>query len=196
MTESNKDHNIFSAGSGKQPSSTGLSYRQIFHPAFVLFCLYAVGEICYRWDGLTYHYAAFPEIIPTIAVVIIFYGILAVLSSILVWISQLVLGLIIEFIGWDGKVEKWLLFAGIFIFFGSLGWTVIEYIIYHSTTFNEKRTVFLLLSLGLVLITSALVLSHKGRRWIGIIQKPISPLSWLFGLTTALSLLLIAYHIL
>ncbi len=189
-----RDSKIDSHVSGQQVALIKLSYRQIFRLVFVLFCLYVTGEVFYRGDGLTYYYASFPDIIPTIALVVIFYSIVAAFASILVWITQRILGRVIQRIGWNGKVERWLLFAGMFIFLGSLAWTVKEYIIYHSTTFRVKRIVFSFLSLSLILLTLSLVLSNKGQRWIGIIQKPITPLVWLFGIIAVLSILLIAYH--
>ena len=184
--------NIHVSGQGVPVSK--LSYWQIFRPVFVLFCLYVAREVLHRRDGLTYYYASFSDIIPTIALVVIFYSIVSGLVSALVWITQRILGLVIQRIGWHGGIERWLLFAGVIILLASTGWTVKEYIIYHSTTFTEKRIVFSLLSLGFILMTLSLVLSDKGQRWIAIIQKPITPLVWLFGIIAVLSMLLITYH--
>jgi len=196
MTSSHQDIKIDSHVSGQRAAVIKLSYRQIFRPVFVLFCLYVAGEIFYRGDGLMYYYASFPEIIPTIALVVIFYSIVAVFASILVWITQRILGRVIQHVGWNGKVEKWLLFSGMFILLVSIGWTVREYIVHQSTTFKEKRIVFAFLTLSSILMTLALVLSHKGNKWIGIIQKPITPFVWLFGIIAVLSILLIASHVL
>jgi hypothetical protein len=195
MTSSHQESKIDEHVSGQRAAVIKLSYRQIFRPVFVLFCLYAAGEIFYRGDGLMYYYASFPEIIPTIALVVIFYSVAAVFSSILIWITQRILGRVIQQIGWNGKVERWLLFTGLFILSGSLVWTVFEYTIYHSTTLKEKRTVFAFISLSLILMTLSLVVSNKGQKWIGIIQKPITPLVWLFGIIAALSILLLVSHV-
>ncbi len=189
-----QDSKMDSHSSGQRVAVTKLSYRHIFRPVFVLFCLYVAGDVLYRRDGLTYYYASFPDIIPTMALVVIFYSIVAVVASTLIWITQRIVGWVIQRIGWDGKVERWLLLAGMFILLGSIIWTVKEYIMYHSTTFAEKRTVFSLLSLGFILMTLSLVLSKRGQRWIGIIQKPITPLVYMFGTIAVLSLLLITYH--
>ena len=180
---------------GKKSFSIRLSYWQILRPVIVLCCLYVMGEVLYRRGGLIYYYASFPEVIPTIALVVIFYSIVALFASMLVWITQWILGRIIQRIGWNGKVERWLLFAGLFIFLGSIGWTVKEYMIYHSTTFQEKRIVFLFLSSGLILMTLSLVMSNTGKKWLDTIQKPITPLIWLCRIFVLFSALLLAYYL-
>ncbi len=171
-----------------------LSYWQIFRLIFVLFSLYVVGEIFYRGEGLTYYYASFSKFIPTAALVTIFYSIVAVFYFALIWLMVRIIEWLILRIGWKLKIERWLLFAGIFILLISSIWTVKEYIVYHSTTLEEKRIVFLCLSISLSLISVTVMFSKKGERWIRIIQKKITPLVWLFGIIVVLSMLLVAYH--
>ncbi len=193
---SHQNSKINSHVSGQRVAVLKLSYRQIFRPIFVLCCLYVAGEVCYRSDGFTYYYPSFPEIVPSIALVIIFYSIAAAFVSILIWISHRIMGWVIQRIGWEGKVERWLLFAGLFILAGSLLWTMKEYMIYHSATFRAKRIIFSLICSSLILMTLSLVLCGKGQRWIGIIQKPITPFVWVFVIMVVLSVLLITYRVL
>ncbi len=189
-----KECRIDSDVSERRVVITEISCWQIFRLIFMLFSLYVVGEVFYRWEGFTYYYASFSELIPTIALVIIFFSIVAMFASMLIWISGRTVGWFFLHIGWKLKVEHWLLFVGIFILLGYMVWTVKLYIVHHGTTLKEKLSVFLCVSLIALFLTW--MWRNKVEMWMGIIQKRITPFVWLFGVLVVLSVLVVAYHIL
>ncbi len=62
-----------------------LSYWKVFRLIFVIFSLYLMGDAFYRWDGFRYH-SSFSDFLPSAALVSILWSIVAVLTSIMIWI--------------------------------------------------------------------------------------------------------------
>lgn len=59
------------------------SFWKLFRVIFVVFSLYLLGDVLYRWDGYRYH-SAFLEFLPNVALISILWSIVALLVAMFV----------------------------------------------------------------------------------------------------------------
>ncbi len=119
------------------------SYWKVFRLIFVLFSLYLMGDVFYRWDGFRYH-SSFSDFLPSVALVSILWSIVAVLTSIITWILVNVIERLLQLINSKIKEEQLFLF---FIFFGvsgAIAWIIKLYILGAGSTIWVKLIVFFL----------------------------------------------------
>ncbi len=172
--------------------TTRASYWQIFRVIFVIFCLYLMGDAFYRWDGFRY-YASFSEFLPNVALITILWSIVAGFTALLVWLPLRAFEWFCVRAGLKIKAYHLMLFAGILILTGTGVWSVKQYIwTYVQTSFQLKLAVFFFVLLAAVFFTW--LFRRKSEKWIGTIQKNITPLVWLFGIWVILALPILAYH--
>ncbi len=159
---------------------------------FVLFCLYLMGDAFYRWDGFSY-YATFSEFIPSFALALILWNIVAVLAATILW-------LFLNIVEWFGnqiklKISIYHLLLNVFFFviLGLLFWKGKKLIWpYVQTTFHVKLIVFLFVALVSIFLTW--IFRNKAGRWIVIVQERITPLAWIFSIFVLISMPIVTYH--
>ncbi|MHC4322619.1 MAG: hypothetical protein ACYST3_10130 [Planctomycetota bacterium] len=171
---------------------TKVSYWGIFRFTFVISYLSLTGELFYRWDGFRYYYASFSELPPTFALVAMFWSIIAVFAALLVWLSVKILSWFYLRIGRKIAEEDLLFFMGIFVLLGTVVWATKLLVFGGGSTLLIKMAVLCAVILTAIFLTS--MFQNRIGRWIGIVQKRITPLVWLFGILTMLSVPFIGYY--
>jgi hypothetical protein len=151
-----------------------------------------VGDIFYKWDGFIYYNASFSKFLPTVALVTIYWTIVAAFITTLVWLSGRILERFFMFIGWKVRMEHWLLFVSVFTLFGAAVWILKQEFIPYGTTVEQKLIVFSCVSLLALFLTW--ICRNRVEKWIGFLQEKITPMVWLFGILVVLSILLVVYH--
>lgn len=177
---------------GRQVSIPIISFWQIFRLTFVLFSLYIIGEALYRLDGFKYYYTSFPEFIPTFALTIIFWSIVAFFAAIFIWLTGRTFIWCCLRIGWNIKAEHWLIFTSVFVLIGVIVWISKRCMWHFGTTLQIKLIVFLTVSIISIFLTW--LSRNRSERWISTIQERITPLVWLLVFFLIASVLLVAYH--
>lgn len=166
------------------------TFRQLFRLIFVVFFLYLTGDALYRWDGFSY-YASFYEFLPTVALASILWSFVAVLAAVLLWLSSRLLTFVLRTIGVKAGFEHILIYIGVFILFGALGWKVKKILWPDAvTSIQVKLIVFALTALLSLLL--AWLFRDRAKRLSDIILERITPLVWLFGMFVLLSVPLVA----
>lgn len=167
------------------------SFWQIARLVFVIFSLYLLGDAFYRWDGFKY-YGSFLEFIPSVALVTVFWSIIAVFTASLIWVLLKVFEWICRRMGMEVRTEHLLLSISIFVLLALSVWGGKKLI---SST--EALFVVKLLAIALVTIVSLFLtwcLRGKAESWVADVHERITPLVWLFGICLLVSVPLVGYH--
>lgn len=176
-----------------------VSYWRLFRLIFVIFYLYLLGDVFFRWGGFKY-YGSFSEYLPSVALITILWTIVSVFTAMLAWMPLRAFEWICQHLGRKIRTEHLLLFTGIFIMFtgififlGTSDWIGRQYIWpYVQATLRLKLIVFLGLTLSVIFLTW--LFRYKSERWIRTIEDRINPLVWLFSIWLIISVPLVAYH--
>jgi arylsulfatase A-like enzyme len=168
------------------------TYWQVFRLIFVIFFLYLLGYVFYYWDGFS-KYGTFSEYIPSVALVSLFWVIIAFLVSALLWLFPRLVSLICRVFGWQITEEKvfayeltFLLLLGIFLAGKKMLWP-------YGITPQTK--IIVLTGVAALALVLSWRYSDKAVRWIYVVQERITPLVWLFMVFVILSLPIVAYNI-
>jgi arylsulfatase A-like enzyme len=182
--------------SNKATGSIALSYWPVFRLIFVIFSLYLIGDIFYRYDGFKY-YASFSDYIPSVALITVFWSILAAFLAVIIWLFLKIIEWIILRAGLIIGIKHLLICMGIFILLGT-AFQITKPLIYGSyLSENIKRLILIsiaLVSIYLTLRFRNVFIFHKSERWMEIIQGKITPLVWIFSIWLVLSISLVVYH--
>ncbi len=162
------------------------SYWKVFRLIFVILFLYLMGDAFYRWDGFRYH-SSFSDFLPSVALVSILWGIVAVLTSIMIWILVKAGERLIQHINSKIKADHIFVFLICLGVLGSSLWIAKIFIWGGGSSSLVKLIVFC------CLIFVALSLTWLFRNKLDIIQDRITPLVWLFGIFILISMPLVAY---
>ncbi len=138
-------------------------------------------------DGFLY-YASYFEFLPTFALVFIFWSVVAVAISFLIWLVLKFIELFLCYLGWKENMENLLLFLCLFIATGALMWFGKVYFIGRGSSFLLK----IVMLLSVVLTSSLLTWFLRGK--FNALNERITPLVWLFTLLFVLSVPLVAYY--
>ncbi len=163
------------------------SYWKVFRLIFVIFSLYLMGDAFYRWDGFRLH-SSFSDYLPSIALISILWSILAVLTSIMIWILVKALEQLLQLIQSKIKAEQvflFLIFTGVSV---TMAWIIKLLILGTGSTLLVKVGVLLCTLLAIIFFT------YFFRNMHDIIQERITPLVWLFGIFVVISIPLVAYN--
>ncbi len=160
---------------------------------FVIFCLYFMGDVFYRWDAFKFH-STFSAYLPNVALALILWSIIALLSLVLSWLPIKAFQVSCNYLGLKIKLEHLILYLSIFVLVSGLAW-VSKKSIWHDiqTTTQLKLTVIALISGASIPLTW--LLRNKAEVWVKAILERITPLVWLFAICLLLSLLLVGFHI-
>jgi arylsulfatase A-like enzyme len=172
-------------------SKKRLSFWQFFRLVFLLFSLFLMGDAFYRWDGFKL-YMSFSEFLPSFALALILWSILALLTAFLAWIAFKTVEWICNYSGLKIRIEHLLLYTGLFGMLVSSIWASKKHLWPDVHTSLQLK-----LSVAIVLLSIAMALAwlfrHKAEQWISALQERITPLIWLFGILTILSVPLVCY---
>ena len=163
------------------------SYWRVFRLVLVIFFLYLLGDVFYRWDGFR-HNASFSEFLPSIALVSILWSFIAFLTSISIWLIVKVLEWLLQLYSRKVRAEHLFYF---FIFFGvllALSWGIKRHVLGGGSTLAIKLIVFCSVS------AAAIISTWMCRQKFDIIQKNITPLVWLFSALIILSIPIVGFN--
>lgn len=168
--------------------SQRISLWQVFRLIFVIFSLYLLQDVFFRWDGVSY-YATFSEFVSSVAFISILWSIVAVLTAIIIWQSLRTFQWLCQQMGWEINVENLLLFTSIIITFGLIVW------VSKRLVFGSGSILIVKLIVVLFAIFTSIFISWIFRGKLYIIQERITPLVWLFGIIIILSVPNVIYSI-
>jgi arylsulfatase A-like enzyme len=151
-----------------------------------------MGDAFYRWDGFRY-YASLLEFLPSVALVSILWSMIAVISTIIIWLLLNIISWTFGCVKLRVNSEHLLLTTGFLIFIclavlssKKLLWTDIQ------TTTAEKLIAFVSATLLSIFITW--LLRSKAKHLIDIVSERITPLVWFFGIIVGLSFPLVTFY--
>jgi hypothetical protein len=166
-------------------------YWKVFRLIFVIFSLYLLGNAFYRWDGFRY-YASFSDFLPNVSLITFLWTIIAVFTSLLVWLFLKAAEWLFLQIKLKITMEHLWIFIGTFVSLGIATWKTKRHIMRYGTTSLEKLIVILCLILVAVFLTW--LFRNKAEKWINALQNRITPLVWVFGICLIVSIPLITYN--
>jgi peptidoglycan/xylan/chitin deacetylase (PgdA/CDA1 family) len=149
-----------------------------------------MGNVFFLWDGFK-DYAS-TEFLLSVALVSTLWAIITIFVTLLIWLIFRALEWLFLNIGWEIKIEHLLLYAGIFILFGSLIW-ILKKFIWPNVDITLKLKLYILILGAVISIVPARFFYNKAEQWMDIIQKRITPFVWLFGIIVMLSIPLVIY---
>ena len=168
------------------------SFCNLFCLIFVIFSLYLLGDAFYRWDGFSF-YGTFSEFLPSVSLVAIFWTILAIIATSLVWLFFRMLQWFSLRTGREIRIEDFFFFAGAFVVMGLALWVGKRKLFpYVQTGFGLK--LLILLSVLIIACFAAWFFRKKSGQWVNIILERITPLVWLFSIFIVLSVPTVIYH--
>ncbi len=169
-----------------------MSYWLIFRVVFVIFSLYLLGDAFYRWDGFRY-YASLYEFIPTAALVIILFCILSILATFPFWLIFKVIERFSKLARLEITRDHLLLSFLFFILLSIPVWIGKRKLLFDvQSNLQAKLIVFaVVVSVSCLLVW---LFRRHASQWMEILQERITPLVWLFGSLTILSIPILTYH--
>ena len=167
------------------------TYWKIFRLTFVLFSGVLMGDAFYRWDGFRY-YAPFSEFLPSLALVSIFWSLLAAVAALLVWLFIKILERGCSVTGSAVDPEILVLFIAVSGFTGIFAWVGKRLIYTGGLSLQVKLIVLFLVVFFAVLFTRSF--HDRFPRWMKAIQERITPLVFLFGICVFIAVPLVIYH--
>jgi arylsulfatase A-like enzyme len=173
-------------------SSAVASFWKVFRFIFVVFFLYLLSDVLYRWDGFRY-YASFSEFIPSVALISVLWSILAIFFALLICSLFKLLEFFSLFTGRRIKFEYFFVFTCVFIVFGILLWQG-KQLLFHRTAVTLQMELTVLFCVGILAIFFTWVSRNKVEKWLEVIQERITPLVWLFGILVMVSAPIVVYH--
>ncbi len=168
------------------PTSKHVSFQQVFRLIFVIFSLYLMGDVFFRWDGVSY-YATFSEFLSSIALISILWSIAATLTAIIIWLSLRAFQWFCQRMGWKINTENLLLFISIIIAIGIIIWVGKRAVFGGGSSILIKSTVLFFAIFATIFFTWI----FRGK--LCIIEERITPLVWLFGIIVILSIPVVIY---
>ena len=169
-----------------------MSFKHIVRITFVVFSLYLLGDAFYRWDGFRMH-STFIDFLPSIALAVILWNIVAILVSILVWLFLSALSWFSQGSTLKLSREHLFIYFTVFGVLSILAWQIKKFMwIDLQTTYFTKAAVFLFVcSISCFIVWG---LRNRAMRLMQVIDERLTPLVWLFGMLLMLSVPLVTYH--
>ncbi len=168
------------------------SFWKLFRMIFVVFSLYVTGIMFYSWDGFRY-YGLFSDFLSGIALVLIFWNILAVILAILIFFSFKVVEWCSLPMGWKIRIEHVMMVMGILLILG-FPWNS-SLLIFKYLILPQRIQSIIIAGIPILSICLAILFRNRAISYSNIIQERITPLVWLFGVLAIFSVALVAYKI-
>lgn len=178
----------------KQSGSDDVSLRKIVRFVFVVFSLYLMGDAFYRWDGFRF-YASFGKFIPAVALIFIFWTVIALIASVLLWLILRTSSLLCMTARVKINPRDIQLFIISLFLTGAAA--------FYSTRLlpefgSEIQVISVLLGLSFILSVLITVLLRGFHYYfykiLDIIQERITPLVWLFSILLVISIPVVSYQ--
>jgi arylsulfatase A-like enzyme len=149
-------------------------------------------DVFHRWDGFRF-YASFSEFVPSVALVMIFWTILAAIISVFAWLPVRIFENFSIRRDWKIRIEHVLVSVCVFILLGEAVWllqTLKIPFVPSVIKWNLKG----LTGLALVGILITCLFRKRAGQWVSAIHESITPLVWAFLSFAILSVPLVTYH--
>lgn len=170
-----------------------VSYWRIFRLIFVFFSLYCLKEVFYEWDGFSY-YASISEFLPSVGLLTIYMAGIELLIALVLWIPIKLLEWSCSRIKWSVRSEHLMTFVISFIILSIITFLIKKIVLYQTPIpYNVKIITLLVLSIITVILT--IRYTDKMEQFILAFNQRITPLVWIFGLWTIISIPLVAYSL-
>ncbi|MBC8550386.1 MAG: sulfatase-like hydrolase/transferase [Nitrospira sp.] len=171
-----------------------ITYWKVFRLTFVVFSLYLLKDAFYRWDGFSF-YATLAEFVPSVALVSIFWSILALATAVVVWMGVYIVRIAARAISLDISAEQVLVCMLVLFISGVSVWGLKRYIVPdYQTSFALKIAVALIVVA--VSFTVTWIARGKSERYISALNDRITPLVWIFGAFILFSVPYVGYVLL
>ncbi len=164
-----------------------LPYWKVFRLFFVLFSLYLLRDVFYRWDGFRYHSTIF-EFMPSVALVTVLWSIVAAVAALLAWLLLRVFDRFCLRLGWKINSELLMVFTGYFVLLAAAVWTGKNILLHEQLSTILKSILFI------VITTIAVYLTWRFRNKSDLIHERITPIVWLFGIWFIVAIPIVFYH--
>ena len=164
-----------------------VSYQSTFRFIFVLFFLYLLEDVFFRWDGFR-HFASFSEFLPSVALICILWTIVAALTALLALILIKSIESISSTLGKKIKAEHQLIFGSLLVLILALVWRG------KRMLFNTVLPIQIKIVILFCVILAAILFSWLIRSKFSMIQEKLSPLVMLFGIIVVVSFPIVTYH--
>lgn len=179
--------------SDKDSDKKRFTFWYCFHLVFTLFFLYLMGDVFYRWDAFKLH-SSFSQYLPNVALASIIWSIVALLCSIVLWLSLKSFERGCRSLGIKIKAEHLVLYLFVFVFMAAFAW-IGKKIIWFDIETSLQLKLIVLVFISFIAIPLAWQFRSKAGLWFDTIQERITPLVWLFGICVMLSLLIVSFHL-
>ncbi|MEW6602374.1 MAG: hypothetical protein AB1499_15485, partial [Nitrospirota bacterium] len=100
-----------------------ITFRNTFRFILVIYFLYLIGDIFYRWDGASY-YMTLSEFVPSIALISLLWGLVALFSALIIYLVLKSCEYICGRAGLNINMNLLLIFIGVFILIYSIAWSI------------------------------------------------------------------------
>lgn len=164
-----------------------ITYWRVFRLIFVIFSLYLLWDVFYRWDGFEYH-STFSDFLPSVALVTILWSAVAVFFALMLWLLLRGFERLFQRMKWKVNNESLLMSIVIFVSLVLVVWIGKRFVMKEQLLFVLKLTVMIFI----IFVTS--LLSWLLRNKSDIIHERITPLVWLFGIWVIISVPIVVYH--
>lgn len=182
--------------SQQQVTAVKFVYWKLFRIIFVIFSLYLIGDVFYRWDGFRYH-SSFLDFLPSVALISILWSVIAALLTLLLWVPYKVVVWCRKKLDWKIKDDHILLFTIISMLLAITAWIGKHTFYQYKTSLQLKLIVFLcVLSVAIFLswlLRNRTALLDRVTKLLAIIQQQITPIVWIFGLVVLISMPIVVY---
>jgi arylsulfatase A-like enzyme len=171
-----------------------VSYWWLLRFIFVIFFLLLLRDIFYQWDGFRY-YASFSEFLPSIALALSLWSIVAVCITAILWFSVRGAEWFCRHTGINVTAYHLLFCTGIFLLFCTWGWNKRDLMLPFLLTYNiERPGIYLTINLILLSACITFLIRNRVHHWLMAIQERVTPLVWIYIVLIAISVLSVVYH--
>jgi arylsulfatase A-like enzyme len=184
---------IMTYQAAEDTAKRSFSFWNCFRLVFIIFFLYLIGDVFYRWDAFKLH-SSFSQYLPNVALASIIWSIVALLSSLVVWLPLKVLERILGYLRLKIKAEHLVLFLLTFMSVAAFAW-MIKKIIWFNTKTPPQLKIAVIVAITCTAMYLAWLFRRRAGLWFSVIAERITPLVWLFAVCVALSLLVAGYHL-
>lgn len=184
---------IMNKHSAKEIDMKSFTFWHWFRLVLTIFFLYLMGDVFYRWDGFKFH-STLSEYLPNVALALVIWSIVALLSSIVVWLPLKAFEQACGYSRHKIKTEHVILFLFVFVFLAAVVWAGKKIIWSDAPTSLQLKLIVIVILSGIA-IPLAWLLRSKAGLWLNALQERISPLVWLFTVCLILSFFIVCFHI-
>jgi arylsulfatase A-like enzyme len=167
-------------------------FLRLLRLVFVIFSLYLLGDAFYRWDAFRY-YASFSEFIPSIALASMLWSIIALLATLLIWLSFHAIKWLCLLVNCKLRLENFIIFSIFSTLIIFTFWIGKRQVFPSAQTTSQMKLAALLVA-AIISIVGAWLLRNKSESWMNFIHERITPLVYIFSILISFSVPFVIYH--